>query len=277
MRIETPFRDFLAFWERAEGLPQDEQLALWEELYAGPHRPLLDAYRGWFAGGASLEDALPRYGAIAGELEQRFAALDLERAARDVAELLQSDGSERAIAFVGLFTANAWMDHFEGDPTLFFALEVDALDSWHHVTAMHELVHLAHQRLAGRLPDGDLDVLLVAEGLAIAATRRLAPEATPEEHFSVADYAAWEADCRAAWDDAVPELLAACDGRDLRAMRRFFWPDWGREDKDVPERFGYYAGAAAVESMLETCDVAELAARPVARAGEVRAALSALA
>jgi hypothetical protein len=277
VRIETPFRDFLVFWERAEGRPQEEQLALWEELYGGPHRAMLDCYREWFGDTVSVEEALPRYAAVAGDLEQRFAALDLDGGARAVAELLGTDGSERAIAFVAFFKANAWMDRFEGDATLFFALEADATESWHRLTGIHELTHLGHQRVAGPMPDGDVPVLLLGEGVAIAATRRIVPGAPPEEHFHVEDYAAWEAECRAAWSDAVPALLACCDRPDLRAMRRFFWPDWGREDKDVPERFGYYAGAAAVEAMLETCDIAELVGRPVARAGEICDVLRALA
>ena len=48
-------------------------------------------------------------------------------------------------------------------------------------------------------------------------------------------------------------LLATLDERDVRAQRRFFWPDWGRaeSDRDIPARIGYLVASRAVERLLE--------------------------
>ncbi|HEV2812889.1 MAG TPA: hypothetical protein VGW10_06510 [Solirubrobacteraceae bacterium] len=277
--VETPFRDFLALWERAAGRPAPEQVALWEEHYVARHRSLFDHYLGWFAVGGTVEEALPRYPAVVGELEDRFAALEVERSAREVGELFGVDRDERAIAFVGVFSANAWMDAFEGEPTVFFALEADPARSWHRATAVHELAHLAHERARGSAWDDETPGLtLMQEGVAIAATRRLVPDAGEALHFTVDDFAAYEAACRPAWPDAARKLLACLDRPDARMLQRFFWPDWGREERDVPERIGYFAADRVVQALLDGRDLAELARWPQERVlAEVRATLETVA
>ena len=120
--------------------------------------------------------------------------------------------------------------------------------------------------------------MLMAEGVAIAATLELIPEASGERHFGVEDHAAWAAACRAAWPEATRKLLACLETLDERARRRFFWPDWGREERDVPERFGYFAAAEVLAALLERHDLAGVARWPAERAvAEVRAALETLA
>ncbi|HEX8083781.1 MAG TPA: hypothetical protein VF529_05785 [Solirubrobacteraceae bacterium] len=279
MNVETPFRDFLAFWERAAGRPREEQVALWDELYARPNLRTIAQYERHFAGVATLEDALPRYGEVVELLEPRFAAIELERGGDEVAALLDVDVPFRAVALVGLFTANAWFDDdYAGEPAVFFALEADPPDLWHRTIAIHELVHLAHHLArSGGWEETVPAQSVFMEGLAVAATRRLVPEATGEQHFAVDDYEAWTAECRAAWDDAARKLLDCFERPDADERRRFFWPDWGRDARDVPERFGYYAAAEAFAAAAEGHDLAELARWPPERAAaEVRSALEAL-
>ena len=279
MTIETPFRDFLAFWERAAERPAAEQAELWEELYGRRHRDVLDQYDRWFGAMGSLEAALPRYAAVAPELERRFAALELERAAAEVGGLFGVPGPGRIVAFVGFFTADAWFDEDADDaPTVFFALETDP-PVWHRVIALHELGHAAHHEArSGTWHDLVPAIMLMAEGVATATSLHLAPEAPPERHFGVEDHAAWAQECRAAWPDAARELLAGVEEPDERLRRRFFWPDWGRDDHDVPERFGYFAAAEVLGTLLERHDLAALARWPAERAvAEVRSALATLA
>lgn len=280
MTIETPFRDFLAFWERAADRPPAEQAALWDELYRGPNESIFASHDRWFGEMASLDDALPRYGNVAGELEGRFAALELERGAAEVAALFDVPGPERVVAFVACFTANAWMDdELPEGPAVFFALEADPAIVWNRTATLHEFAHLAHvQARSGDWPDDPPVITLAMETVAVAATLHLAPDAPGEQHFGVEHYAAWARACRADWAEAASQLLACLETPDPRARARFFWPDWGREDHDVPERFGYFAAAEIAKALVREHDLAAIARWPSERAvAEVRGTLAALA
>lgn len=275
VRVETPYRDFLAFWSRAEHAPRDEQRRLWDDMYAGRHRTLFDHYLGLFGESASFDGALDRFGAVAGLLDARLAALQLDARADDVAELLDAPAPERAFAMVGLFTANAWSDDLEGEPTAFFALECLPHAG---VVAAHEFAHATHRLARGEYWDVEPGLTLLAEGVAMATTRRLHPEAPPEVHFNVEAFAAWEAECDAAVAYAIDELLACLDATEMRQLQRFFWPDWGRDDRDVPPRIGYLLAARVMDALLGGHDLAEIARWPAERAlPEVRAALETLA
>ena len=272
MKVETPYRDFLAFWARAEGAPRDEQVRLWEELYAGPHRALVDYYLGLFGG--SLGDALERFGEVAGTLDERFAALQLEAQATEVARLLDAPQPPRAYAMVGLFTADAWSDDHDGETAAFFALESAPRTA---VLAAHEFAHASHRLARDEYWSAEPGLILLAEGLAIATSMRLWPGAALEEHFGVEGYERWEAGCDAERGRAVDAMLACLDTADLRQVKRFFWPDWGREDRDLPARVGYLLAARVTRALLGEHDLAAIARWPAGRAlPEVRAALETL-
>lgn len=278
LAVETPYRDFLTFWQAASARPVDEQRALWRERYADRHPALFEHYARHFGGDELLAEALPRYRDVADGLDERFEALGLQDATARVSELYDAPAGGRAIALVGMFTADAWVDRFEGAPTAFFALEQLDFAPWDAVPTVHELTHVAHWQLRrAEWPDHVPGLFLLMEGLAVATTRRLLPEAPPEAHFAVPDYATYAAACDADWPRIAAALLAGLDVADEAQERRFFWPDWGRRLDDVPERVGYFAGARVVEAMLAAHDLRTIARWPAERAlAEVRAALAAL-
>lgn len=274
MTIETPYRDFLAFWAAAEHASRDEQERLWEELYIAPHRALMEHYLALFGAGASLAAALPRFGEVAGSLDARYAGLRLKVVSRQVAELLDAPEAPRAIAMVGLFTADAWADEFEDGPAAFFALERLPRPG---VSATHELTHVSHRLAHGERWEWEPGLALLNEGIATLATRTLHPEVPLEVHFLVDDYPAWEAAAEADWPGVVDTLIGCLASSDPHAMQRFFWPDWGRSKRDVPERVGYLVGARVVDVLLRAHDLAAIVRWPARRAlPEVRAALEAL-
>jgi hypothetical protein len=275
VKVETPYRDFLAFWARAEHAPRDEQKQLWRELYAERHPGVMEHYLRLFGDAGSLDDALGRYAEVVGTFDERFAALALEQRAGKVAELLRAPETPRAVALVGLFTADAWSDDLDGSPVAFFALERMPLGS--SVVATHEFAHASHRLARDEYWDIEPGLVLLCEGVALTTTRRLHPDAPLEEHFIVEDYAAYEAAVDADWQHAVDALLACLDSRDLRDLQRCFWPDWGRADHDVPERVGYLVGARIVDLLLGGHDLATIVRWPAERVlPEVRAALEAL-
>lgn len=274
VRVETPYRDFLAFWARAQDAPRAEQERLWDELYAGRHRALMDYYLGLFGDSSSLGDALPRFGDVAAVLEQRFDALQLAPRAREVAELLDAPEAPLAIAMVGLFTADAWSDDLDGAPATFFALERLPRAE---VLAAHEFAHASHRLARDEYWSTEPGLILLAEGIAVTVTMRLHPDEPPERHFNVERYDEWEAERTAGWSRTVDAILPCLAAPDLRQLQRFFWPDWGREDRDVPDRVGYLLAARVMDVLLDGHELAEIARWPARRAlPEVRAALGAL-
>jgi hypothetical protein len=274
VKVDTPYRDFLAFWARAEHAPLDEQVRLWDELYASRHPSLMAHYAGHFGEAASLEDSLARFGEVAPGLEATFEALALEHHATEVRRLLDVTQPLWAIALVGLFTADAWCDDLDGEPVAFFALEqVGCADT----SAVHELAHAGHRLARAEYWDDVPGLALLGEGVTTTLTRRLCPHRPLEAHFVVDDFAAYEARADAAWSFTIDELLACLDSRDPRASQRFFWPDWGREDRDVPERVGYLIAARVMERLLGEHALTEIVRWPAERAlREVRAALEAV-
>jgi len=275
VKVETPYRDFLRFWDRAEHVPHEEQKRLWEELYATRHPDVMAHYDGLFGVASSLDEALPRYGDVADDLDRRFAALALERRAREVAELLGAPETPRAVAMVGLFSANAWSDDLDGAPVAFFALE--QLPEPPTTIATHEFAHASHRLAREEYWDVEPGLIVLCEGVALATTLRLIPDAPAEEHFCVEDYAAYRAAAEAGWAETIDALLGCLDSTELRDLQRFMWPDWGRADHDVPERVGYLVGARVVEALLGEHDLATIVRWPAERAlAEVRAALETL-
>lgn len=271
MRVDAPYRDFLGFWERAAGAPRAEQERLWESLYAGPNRQLMDHYMALFGDSCSLGDALDRFGEVADALDARFEGLRLERRAAEVAALLDAPEAPWAIAMVGLFTADAWADDLDGTAAAFFALERLPHPE---VIAAHEFAHASHRLARAEYWSIVPALILLSEGVALATTLELQPDAPPERHFLVDDFDRWRGEREADWTHAVDALLACLEPPELRQVQRFFWPDWGRADRDVPERVGYLIAARIMDVLLGERDLAAIARWPAERAvPEVRAAL----
>lgn len=274
--VETPFRDFLAFWREAEGRPESEQRRLWHRLYADRHGGMFEPYEREFGRAEErLGDALPRFADVAAQAEARFASLDAERVAARVAELFGHAAEGRAIALVGTFGPLAWIDEIDGSFAVFFALEKMPDLGANAIYVAHELSHLTHFALCS----GDWAAMtpgleVICEGIAMQATRQLFPEATPERRFAVDDYAAYEAAVDEAWSWAVPELLAHFDAVDPVQSHRFLWPDWARQVHDVPESFGYLVGERVIGELLGAHSLAEIASWGPERArAEARAVL----
>jgi hypothetical protein len=277
--VETPFRDFLAFWEEAEGRPEDEQRRLWRERYTALHPALFALHDRTFRPlDDHLAEALPRFGSVAQEAEARFASLDAATIAQRVGELFGIAAEGRVIAFVGTFGPMAWLDPFEDGFAAFFALEKLGDLEANPLYASHELAHLVHYgHREGSWPDQCPGQEVVSEGIALQVTRRLYPEASRERLFNVEDFAAFEAAVDEAWPWAVPELLRHFDEPDPPQNQRFFWPDWARETRDVPESFGYLVGDRVVADLLARHELAEIALWSSRRArAEARAVLERL-
>ncbi|HEY8584000.1 MAG TPA: hypothetical protein VIL49_13685 [Capillimicrobium sp.] len=274
--VETPFRDFLAFWAEAAGRPRDEQERLWHERYTDRHPALFALHRRVFGDvDAGLAEALPRFDEVAAQAEARFASLDLLGQAQRVERIMGLPAEGRMVAFVGTFGPMAWLDPFEGGFAGFFALEKHVDLEANSLYAAHELAHLVHfSHRAGDWPDLCAGQELVSEGIAMHVMRRIAPGVSGEQRYLVPDFAAYAAAVEEALPWAVPQLLACFDEADPEQTKRLFWPDWARDRRDIPESFGYLVGERVVTRLLADHPLAEIACWSSERArAEARAVL----
>ena len=94
--------------------------------------------------------------------------------------------------------------------------------------------------------------------------------------FSVDDWEGWQRACVASWPQVMPEIMERFDGDDREQYQRFFWPDWIRRRRDVPERIGYFIGYQVVRALARRYPLSEIVRWSDERAGvEVRGLLEA--
>ena len=238
----TVLRPDSAFLSRVIGWPGDARVD--ERL--SPLRRLTPAMR-------ELERELPRR--LTGEwarLAARFPALDTTGV---VVYLLPS---------LGAFDAQVRPD---GERlVLLFGLDVIAAQHGSRVpaaTIQHELFHVYHQQRSPEIRAGAaafferghmprLHQLLWVEGLAVHASRVLAPDAADRELFNDDSLRARTSAVEAT---LARELLAKLDSTDPQDVRTFFLLREGGRG-DVPVRAGYYMGFRVAEHLagLHTLD-----------------------
>lgn len=266
-RVEVTIRnlvpDYLDFERQARGYDGDLRV-LWEHSYASPHRDVLDAY---FELGepddfeATIEQLAMQSDRFADRAELLTKAA--RQLAPGVAALLDADPERLPyITMVGLNRADGWVQNLNEVPTAFFAVERFREPPWEQVHVAHETTHLVQAGLRDEAWDDEvIGLRLLLEGIAIASTQRLLDQVPAWAHFNHDPQTSGELVER--WHAALPELARALrdliDCQDAQQTARFFYPDWLRTDRDVPERCGYFVGWRVVEQLAVTISLAELA------------------
>ncbi|MEE6257250.1 hypothetical protein [Plantactinospora sonchi] len=156
----------------------------------------------------------------------------------------------RAVMMVGLGQANGWVAPLDGEPTLFLGVERLPEPPFDTVLALHELVHLVHQRRsAADWPFDRVDADLFREGLAVYATARLMPTVALSGHLWFrADARAWVDRCAAMAGELRSRALRELDRTDVSGL-------WfgGAEDRpgELPGRCGYWLGWRLLGEILD--------------------------
>jgi len=279
IRVRNLWPEFAGFWTATRGKPEDEMGQLWRALYEEKHPEVFSVYFSppHFGRQEHLSMALSRY---AGEFERIAAAA--ERARNSVPSLVEAvltafDAREdelelEVIAFVGVYGTDGFCLPAPDRARAFFALECLAGYTPARADALmaHELSHGVHMELNRKANPGsfgwDLTTLdeffpwiagaLFREGLAAAASRRAVPGLAEHEYlFYSPDQ--WEWCCENVAELAT-KLLEKLDRRDWDTFTEFFTGDPQGKWPPYP-RTGYYIGYRAIERLLSTATLRELA------------------
>jgi hypothetical protein len=267
LEIVDTFPAFLAYWEKARGLPLEVQIERWEGDYLSPWPELLvlqiEDYReqeiDWRA--IAQEKVFPH-------LAERLSAMQVAHE-----NLLALGGSvyERAlkrlgvsipaifVIHVGIGCGAGWVTKFQGTRAILFGLENIAESGWHAPEAItgliaHELGHLVHDDWRER--HGQVNGLgpwwqLYEEGFAQYCESLLLESPAWHQAQGDADWLRWCQDHRA-W--LAGEFIRRVDQGE--AVMPFFgsWFDLrGRQET------GYYLGFEAIVHLAAKLTLEEIA------------------
>ncbi len=279
IRIRDLSRDFLKFWDAAQGKEQEEQLKLWWEMYESKNPEVFGVYFSapFWGRRENLPKALPGYG----KDSEKIA-----KAAGKTAELIpkivkgaltafatgEGEIEMDVIAFVGVYGADGFVFLLEGRPAVFLALEHLAEYEIERAEALiaHELSHGLHIALGKRANPGTFAKIMenleefiswiarnvFDEGLGTCASKRIIPGLGERTYlFYSPEQWAW---CRRNEGRLIEQLLERLDSKDQETCSKFF-TTW-RPTEELPyHRTGYYVGYLAIEKLLERYSLRDLA------------------
>jgi hypothetical protein len=252
--------DFMRFWESARDQPDDEAARLWDGIYEEPNRDVVDVYYSAWGRKERVRESLPRFAEVGpgiarteGRLRGALPAAELQTAAQFRVDDLERD----YLLMVGVFSSDSWVTEFGGRITSSYALEMLA-DEDERIVLSHELAHLAHARAlhASWRADPESSPILAAlyrEGVAILASRALAPEATDAEILWLGRQPPERSleTVESRRDELSRELVSALD--DPARYGEFFL---GAAAVDFPPRAGYYVADVLARAACARTDLA---------------------
>lgn len=279
---------FEVFWHAAQGLPFEQQEALWDRYIEQPRQELYDwvvwekrDYPAWqqekdyalkarFVAYAKIGDQIP---AAAANLDAaipaqvaRFRALFPDAPAKPaVAVVLAPDFDSKT----GVLK--------DGTPVL--ALSIDTLlleKADPNILFPHELFHLYDAKHAGITNDGvmpgtKITLPLFEEGLATYVSTQVTPRHTDGEYLLQASLGALPA---SRLQEAAQRFLADADAPTIdpahhsMAFGRWFEGNDKPYQTDLPNRSGYWLGLNLIRQMAKTYSLPEMAAWGPAQAQE---------
>jgi hypothetical protein len=262
-------RDLEALAEQFSELAETDLAALWVSGYESEWGPVFSSY--YRTGHGVPEHRVAAAKRLVGSWRTceaaRVRAHGLVAAAADrLADALGLVGGVPYVVMFGTGDSNGWVTVFEGQPTLFLAVELLPDAPYDEVLIVHELVHVAHQSHAS-YDDEDASVgeMLLQEGIATALSARLRPGLAPDDYlwFGRPGVSRWRASCLDVWDRCVSDIVSLAGSREVADVRRFFSGSEISVTDGVPGRAGYLIGALGVEQLLETVPVDQLLGQPV--------------
>ncbi|WP_341675806.1 DUF2268 domain-containing putative Zn-dependent protease [Niveibacterium sp. SC-1] len=244
VRVTDLTGNFVAFYNAANapGVDAEKRFALWQQHYGFAAVPAGE--NGQVLARALLDQAWPRYAAAMDRIIVGYGGMrpSPENQLHAAAELLKLDRPLKlhVLAYVGMFEGNAFTQVSNGEVTV--ALPVEDPPDHRAVSAAHELTH-AVQIALGTLPGADapLASLVMAEGLAMHASRELVPGGKPERYVELEP--GWLAAARKREAAVLRSVRAALASTDPETIHQHLM-DRGPSGLT---REGYYAGWRIVE------------------------------
>ncbi len=261
-RLLDTLADFEAFARKAALATPYLREEMWKEKYEAAHPAVFDAFyatHGSPTGRAAIVRELSRVRSRIDEAAPvvRDAIKDVEGRLPDLLGR-PSEPSPLHVLMVGTFTTNAAVGRVEDDVAVFHCLEWFQSADGARVLVAHESTHAWHELALGAPPPAD-DIAWMAfsEGLAIAASRKLAPERPELDYYwyGHGDVETWLDFCRDNEDRLLDHLASSIDAPET--VETYF----GGGMIDGQWRVGFYLADRLVEGLGRS--LPELAAMSV--------------
>ncbi|HKQ97804.1 MAG TPA: hypothetical protein VJV75_08015, partial [Candidatus Polarisedimenticolia bacterium] len=264
--------DFWAFWDRAEGKPAAERVALLKEVAIAPHRDFYEKVVGVPSDERLTEflevlgPAIPALRRIDGEFRTQLPGAWKSFIA------VYPDLDRSLPLYVGpsLFTSSGQSRDLDGKTIVFYGLDVvavvlgDVTD--HRPDIHHEMFHAYHWQRNPAMAAVGRDSFsktrtspmyndLWTEGLALYSTRRLSPDAPLSIILSSKDL---PEKGPAVLSKVAGELRQKLDVTNLDEVGDYFF--YRTRRTDLPSRSAYFVGLRLAETVAKTKSMDEMLA-----------------
>lgn len=238
----------IADYRRLAEIAATGRARAWRQEYEAAHPAIFSCYYTRHGHPGRRGEAAARVAKLAPQIDQRQARVlaALDRACEDAVRhgLIAEDATINVVVMVGSGSSDAWVEAFQGRPTLFVALEMLNDPTQDEVLVMHEVIHLAHYHTLWPILsvqpnlDDQVGFRVWAEGLAVAGTRRLRP-GHPNSAYLSAPSPHFMNDCHDNLPTIAEALIPSLSRVDPRLASRLCDNSEGRP---WPNRAGYWLG-----------------------------------
>jgi hypothetical protein len=250
--IFSLYRDFFCFTRSMQD--RGDTWRLFVRHYYGKHRDFLS--RVWFdAQGFTEQNIMDRvkhikpgdYAWLQGALE----LYDLERSSADTLsrceELFSEGGHCDIYLFIGFFSPDAFVIEYHGDSVICVGLERYRRFRHYPLLLAHEFLHCVINRRFGQ-GNGGLRSRLVREGLAVYFSKLAVPGRRENEYLFLRT---------GAYNDLKKEERAIREK--LRKEGELVGDIFHGQNRELPNRTGYYIGYRMVEDFIQRTGETDLA------------------
>ncbi|QZY30647.1 hypothetical protein [Nocardioides coralli] len=232
----------------------DQRIAGWSADYEAAFPSVFEVYyRSWGSHARRVEAAKSAPTLIESVRRAEGRAIELlQTAEQDFRDHGLIDGDDlNVVLMVGGRSSNGWVADHEGQPTLFLALEYLGLSPYDDLLVVHELTHVAQQRLSADARDATYTsaLALLVEGSAVTTTRLLRPGFSDSAYlWSDEEHGEWVSRCEVSAPRIARLVLDHLDTLDDdEGVAPLFR---NREHGHVPARAGYWAGDQIAQALV---------------------------
>lgn len=242
----TSYRQLLD-WE--EGEPRRRA---WTDVYEASHPEIFAKYYEGWGDPEFRHDAADSVAGLAPKVsrrEMRARALVSAAGQNFVDVGLFAEPDIPTVLLVGGHTSNGWVAEFNGQATLFLALEMLGPAPYDDILVVHESLHVAHAQYSMPQWPATVAANLFLEGLAVAMSRRLRPGLMDSAYLWFGNSnSRWVADCQGEEHRIRAHVLDDLESTSAEKRQSYFSIS---NESTLPSRCGYWLGDKIITDLID--------------------------